>query len=286
MTGSIATVACAATTGGAAKRATQGPALAFAPAAPDAAAAQGQGQLLRILTLNTHKGLSGWNRRYMLRELRDAVRATGADLVFLQEVIGERRDRHRDAPAVPHYEFLADSLWPAFAYGRNAVTAGGHHGNALLSRHRIHAWRNHDASVAGPEPRGLLHCAVELPGGQELHAVCVHLGLRESHRAHQLTRLCELIAAEVPPDAPLIVAGDFNDWRELADARLARDCGLESAFALRDAACPRTFPARWPLLRLDRIYVRGAQVKSACALSARPWPHLSDHLPLLAEIVA
>jgi endonuclease/exonuclease/phosphatase family metal-dependent hydrolase len=239
---------------------------------------------LRVLTINTHKGLSPWNRRFMLAELREAVRSTAADLVFLQEVIGEKLDQA--AIAVPHYEFLADELWPQFAYGRNAVNPRGHHGNALLSRHPIVSWRNHDVSVSGPEPRGLLHCTVQLGGARELHAVCVHLGLRESHRAEQLRALCRLVADEVPPDAPLVVAGDFNDWRERAGDVLEGGCSLQSAFACLGARCPLTFPARWPLVPLDRIYVRGLDVHSACVLSTLPWPHLSDHLPLLAEVHA
>lgn len=238
---------------------------------------------LRVLTINTHKGLSPWNRRFMLMELREAVRSTAADLVFLQEVIGERLGQEVQ---VPHYEFLADELWPQFAYGRNAVSTRGHHGNALLSRHPIVSWRNHDISVSGPEPRGLLHCEVKLEGRPGLHAVCVHLGLRESHREQQMQALCRLISADVPADAPLIVAGDFNDWRERAGEQLARGCGLTSAFAVLGVRCPRTFPARWPLVPLDRIYVRHLQVHSACVLSTRPWPHLSDHLPLLAEVHA
>lgn len=258
------------------------------PARQSAAAEGAPRYPLRVLTLNVHKGREAWNRRYMLAELRNAVRATGADLVFLQEVIGERHHTSGDAPGGPDYEFLADSLWPEFAYGRNAVTTGGHHGNALLSRHRIRAWHNHDASVRGRrvEPRGLLHCVIALDNGTVLHAVCVHLGLRESHRRQQLGRLCALVTDEVPADAALVVAGDFNDWRERADAALDQGCGLKSAFAQRGGSCPRTFPARWPLLRLDRIYVRGVEVQSACALSSRPWPHLSDHLPLLAEVLA
>ncbi len=48
---------------------------------------------LRVLTVNTHKGFTALNRRFILPELREAVRSTGADLVFLQEVVGEH-DRH------------------------------------------------------------------------------------------------------------------------------------------------------------------------------------------------
>jgi len=48
---------------------------------------------LRVLTVNTHKGFTALNRRFILPELREAVRSTSADLVFLQEVVGEH-ERH------------------------------------------------------------------------------------------------------------------------------------------------------------------------------------------------
>ncbi|MFS2127613.1 endonuclease/exonuclease/phosphatase family protein, partial [Pseudomonas sp. Pseusp97] len=183
------------------------------------------GTLLRVLTVNTHKGFTAFNRRFILHELRDAVRATSADLVFLQEVHGEHQlhaERQPDWPATPHYEFLADSMWPAFAYGRNAVYPEGHHGNALLSRLPISRWDNRDVSVAGTEERGLLHAQIDLPGERSLHAVCVHLGLHESQRRQQLQLLCELVG-ELPANDPVVVAGDFNDWRCRATGLLAGD---------------------------------------------------------------
>jgi endonuclease/exonuclease/phosphatase family metal-dependent hydrolase len=242
---------------------------------------------LRVLTINTHKGLAPWNRRFMLGELRDAVRTTGADVVFLQEVAGEEQRSWRNGNLeAPHYEFLADQLWPQFAYGRNAVYPHGHHGNALLSRFPIVSERNHDISVHGPEPRGLLHCVLDVPELGDLHAICVHLGLRETHRQRQLRLLKALIEAQIAPDAALVVAGDFNDWRGRADAVLQDGSSLHSAFARAGVSQPRTFPARWPMLALDRIYVSNLRVQSACVLSALPWPHLSDHLPLLAEVCA
>jgi Metal-dependent hydrolase len=249
---------------------------AHAPARP--------GTLLRVLTVNTHKGFNAFNRRFILHELRDAVRATSADLVFLQEVHGEHQlhaERHANWPPSPQYEFLADSMWPAFAYGRNAVYPEGHHGNALLSRLPIRSWDNRDVSVAGTEERGLLHAQIDLPAGPVLHAVCVHLGLHESQRQKQLQLLCELVG-ELPASDPVVVAGDFNDWRCRATPLLER-CGLSPAFA-DSGGEPRSFPARWPLLRLDRIYVRHLRVTLSEVLNRKPWPHLSDHLPLLAEV--
>lgn len=242
----------------------------------------------KLLTLNTHKGFSTLNRRFVLHELRDAVRGIGADIVFLQEVLGRHErhsSRHATWPKSTQYEFLADSIWSDFAYGRNSVYARGHHGNAMLSKFSILRYRNHDVSIRSRERRGLLHCVMKLPGSvKELHTICAHLGLVESHRRQQLELMCELVKTEVPLDAPLFVAGDFNDWRVSANATLKRCAGLQEAFIAADGRVPRTFPARWPLLRLDRIYFRNARVVRTELLSAAPWSHLSDHAALAAEV--
>lgn len=245
---------------------------------------------LKVLTINTHKGFSPLNRKFALHELRDAIRSAGADIVFLQEVLGSHEryaERHSGWPEMPQYEFLADEIWSDFAYGRNAVYPHGHHGNALLSKFPILRWENRDVSEAGPEKRGLLHCVLQMPQtGQELHAICVHLGLRESHRRRQLGLLCHQINHVVPQDAPLLVAGDFNDWRLRADQALAGCAGLREVFVESEGVPARTFPARWPLLRLDRIYVRHVRVERTEVLATRPWSHLSDHVALAAELRA
>ncbi|HSW15356.1 MAG TPA: endonuclease/exonuclease/phosphatase family protein [Solimonas sp.] len=241
----------------------------------------------RILSLNTHKGFTHFNRRFILHELREAVRGVSADLVFLQEVLGSHREhstRYENWPKTSQYEFLADTLWSDYAYGRNAVYPGGDHGNALLSKFPILRYENLDVSIRGPERRGLLHCTLRLPGlGREMHAVCVHLGLAESHRREQLKLLCRLIDG-LPADAPLMVAGDFNDWRMRAHAILQRCASLREVFVEALGRAARTFPARWPLLSLDRIYVRNVGVHLPEVLHRRPWSHLSDHAALTAEI--
>ncbi|MBE7940991.1 MULTISPECIES: endonuclease/exonuclease/phosphatase family protein [Ramlibacter] len=247
---------------------------------------QASAPAITVMTVNIHKGFTTFNRRFILPELRDAVRTVGADVVFLQEVMGTN-GHHAKAEAVdePHYEFLADEIWPQYAYGRNVVYPRGHHGNAVMSKFPIVHHANHDVSMPGPEKRGLLHCVLEVPGhAQHLHAICVHLGLAESHRQQQLELLCEMVRGEVPADAPLIVAGDFNDWRRRAHEVLERGAGLHEVFVSAYGESARTFPARFPLLSLDRIYVRNASVHLPVVLPRRPWSHLSDHAPLAAEI--
>src|SRR5699024_4784345 len=186
--------------------------------------------ILTMLTVNIHKGFSLLNRHFVLKELRNALLEARPDLVFLQEVTGAHTvhaSRLAEWPTQSHYEYLADTVWSDFAYGRNAVYPEGHHGNAVLSRYPIVASANHDISIAGPEPRGLLHCLIQPPAlPSPFHAICVHLGLNARHRQIQLHGLCSLIDSEVPDDAPLLVAGDFNDWRQHADPILAR-CGMQ-----------------------------------------------------------
>jgi endonuclease/exonuclease/phosphatase family metal-dependent hydrolase len=245
--------------------------------------------VLTVMTVNIHKGFTLFNRRFILPELRDAVRKVGADVVFLQEVLGTHAAHGRRFsgwPETPHYEFLADEIWPQFAYGRNVVSPVGHHGNAVMSKYPIVHDRNHDVSVAGPEKRGLLHCVLRVPGQPlDVHVICVHLGLLERHRQQQLRWLCATVRAEVPPHAPLIVAGDFNDWRRRADPLLWDGAGLREVFVSAYGVPARTFPARMPLLCLDRIYVRNASVHLPVVLPRKPWSHLSDHAPLAAEIL-
>jgi endonuclease/exonuclease/phosphatase family metal-dependent hydrolase len=244
---------------------------------------------LTVMTVNIHKGFTSFNRKFILPELRDAVRKVGADVVFLQEVLGTHEEHGKkwgeSWPEAPHYEFLADSIWPQFAYGRNMVYPKGHHGNAIMSKYPIVHYQNHDVSIAGPEKRGLLHCVLRIPGhAMDVHAICVHLGLAEAHRQQQLEMLSLMVRSEVPDNAPLVVAGDFNDWRKRAHDYLWREVGLREIFVTAYGESAKTFPARFPLLSLDRIYVRNCSVHLPVVLPRKPWAHLSDHAPLAAEI--
>lgn len=95
-------------------------------------------------------------------------------------------------PDTTHYEFLADTMWSDYAYGRNAVYPEGHHGNAVLSRFPIEHYQNLDVSVGNSEKRGLLYCRIVPPeSGIAIHVICAHLGLRSHQRQAQLTMLAE-----------------------------------------------------------------------------------------------
>jgi endonuclease/exonuclease/phosphatase family metal-dependent hydrolase len=224
----------------------------------------------------------------VVHELRERLRNLEVDLVFLQEVQGlhlGHATRHTDWPAPPQYEFLAEDVWNQTAYGGNAIYDHGHHGNAILSRYPIVSSANQDVSDHRFERRGLLHCEVQLPQlDTPVHCVCAHLGLMAGSRRRQMAALAGRMEQLAPGDAPLIIAGDFNDWRNHADDLLARRLGLREAFDNGRGRPARSFPSTVPVLRLDRIYVRGFRVLAARVHCGLPWSRISDHAALTADL--
>ena len=242
---------------------------------------------LRIVTLNIHKGLSQFNRRMVIHELREGLRALEPDLVFLQEVQGlnERHAlRFATWPSAPQHEYLAQDGW-VHAYGRNRVRHYGHYGNALLSRFPILSMENADVSSHRFERRGMLHCVVAISGWRRnLHCVCVHLSLHERGRRRQLDALVERLEEVAGRGMPIVVAGDFNDWRHRATAILERRLGMTEVSVAHHGRAVATYPSVLPLLRLDRIYVRGFKVAASRVHRGKPWSLLSDHLAVSAEL--
>ena len=241
-----------------------------------------------VATYNIHKGFSHLTRRMVIHELKEKLHGLSADLVFLQEVLGAHHrhaGRYHDWPGKPQHEFIADTMWREVAYGRNAVYRHGHHGNAMLSRYPIVGHENEDISAHAFESRGMLHCEIRLgERAPALHCINVHLGLWARSRRFQLGWLRDRIVAAVPPNAPLVVAGDFNDWRGIATALLERELGMAEVFHRALGRHARSFPARLPLLSLDRIYVRGLDVGGARRLAEASWSRLSDHVALSATL--
>ena len=88
----------------------------------------------------------------------------------------------------------------------------------------------------------------------------------------------------MPPGEPLVLAGDFNDWGERLDAPM-RAMGLTRAIGRRRSAPNLTFPSRVPIFSLDRIYTRGFSCCHSFVPRGKTWARMSDHLPLVAELL-
>ena len=238
--------------------------------------------ILRVATYNIHKGVQGLGptRRLEIHNLGLAVEQLDADIVCLQEVrkMNRREETYfNNWPKVGQAEFLAPEGYEAI-YHTNAYTRDGEHGNALLTRWPVRDIKHLDVSDHRFEQRGLLHAEVMFQG-RSVHTVVVHLGLIAGSRVRQINQLHQFIEREVPPSAPVVVAGDFNDWgnhikRMLAGFGMYEYDGDSSTF---------TYPSRLPLAQLDHVYVRGLEPMSLQVPQGRIWWRMSDHLPLIAE---
>jgi endonuclease/exonuclease/phosphatase family metal-dependent hydrolase len=265
---------------------------------------------IRVATYNIHKGVSALRSTPRVLALKKAIAQFHADVVFLEEVqgrhdrfqarYGQQKGGKRHWPETAQHEFFAGESHHS-AYGMNAVYDHGHHGNALLSVFPIAESRNHDVSDHAYEQRGILHCELETPAGK-VHCYVVHLGLFEGGRGRQTQLLIDAVNESAPNGEPVIIAGDFNDWRNTLSDRLRKELGVAEVFdelgprnvlgeLVRNlagrqprVAPARTFPSALPWFRLDRIYVRGFKVLEAEVLHGPLWARLSDHAPIVANL--
>ena len=245
-------------------------------------------ETIRVATWNIHKGVNGLGprRRLEIHNIGLAIDQFDADIVCLQEVRklhrGEAK-RFAHWPSLEQADFLAPLGYTA-VYQTNAVTKHGEHGNALLTRWPVIKHQHEDMSDHRFEQRGLLHVEV-LVHNLPIHVIVVHLGLIKASRRRQIAQLCAFIRREIPKDASLLIAGDFNDWGSASEIAL----GAEQLFAFKTSSVVtkklRTYPARLPLVQFDYVFSRHLYSTQAIVPSGQQWARMSDHLPLLADFV-
>jgi endonuclease/exonuclease/phosphatase family metal-dependent hydrolase len=247
---------------------------------------------LRVLSYNIHKGQSAFHLKYVIRQLKVAIRQSRADLVCLQEVIGDQKSILSSDPSAigrsRQFEYLADEIWPHYAYGKNSVYTRGDHGNAILSRYPILSSNNLDLSVHTIQRRGLLSAEIQVPFAVlPIRVYCTHLDLLQKGRTLQAKKLIAEIQSYPRPQSPWILAGDFNDWNLRVDRKVRDQLGASEAFESDRGKTAMTFPSWFPILRLDRIYSSGFDTCSTQDFRedrTTEWSRLSDHLPILAEL--
>jgi endonuclease/exonuclease/phosphatase family metal-dependent hydrolase len=222
-----------------------------------------------VLTWNIHGGV-GSDGRYDIERTGRFIGDLAPDIAAFQEV-----DLRR--PSQTQHDICRYLRGQVGEHGHEAWTisgADGKYGQMLASRYPLTEQTIHDISIAGREPRNVIEVWIEMPAGR-LRVIATHLGLRRAERGRQIDRLREIISADL--SAPLVLLGDFNEWRRGQVVR-----ALSDLFDARTAH--RTFPARFPVLALDRIMCR-AGPRLAGSRAAREAYRASDHLPVVAGIV-
>ena len=224
---------------------------------------------IQVASYNIHRGF-GRDGRYDPDRILRVLQEMDVDVVALQEVDFPERDPNQILTC------LAAKLDMTAVGGPVRSSEAGKYGNAILTRFPIRKIRRWDLSIGGHEPRGAL--AVDMLCQESLmHVVTTHLGLWPRERPLQATRLLELLQGN--REELTLLLGDWNEWHVWGKSLRI----LRRMFG--SPACPRTFPAIWPVLALDRIWVSPPQaLHSIHAHQSKESLTASDHLPVKAEI--
>lgn len=243
------------------------------------------------MTYNTH-GSVGRDGSCRPERIAEVIRRYSPDVVALQEVdVGQHRSGGHDQARV-----LAELTDLSAHFTSARESGGGRYGNAILTRHPYELRAEGILPVRRGEVRAAQWLRLSIDDGH-LDVVNTHLGLHFWDRWLQFRALFgSAVAAPIgvepmpfpPLEGPLerlILCGDFNAGsfspiyfmlrRRLRDAQRF---GKHSARA--------TWPARWPLLRLDHIWT-GSEllVENVIVPRDRQVSEASDHLPIVADLV-
>lgn len=218
---------------------------------------------LRIASYNVHACV-GTDGRKDASRIVGVIEELDCDTVGLQEV-----DYRLD--------FIAQRLRMQAVPGLTLLRHDGPYGNALITRRRVLAVRRLGFTYSGREPRNALDVDLEV-AGETVRVIVTHLGLWPAERRYQVKKILEVLRA-TPPSERVIVLGDINEWMPLG-----RPLRWMHAL-LGHSPAERSFPSRWPLLALDRVWARPRHAllalkahRSALAAVA------SDHLPVKALV--
>jgi endonuclease/exonuclease/phosphatase family metal-dependent hydrolase len=227
---------------------------------------------LRIASYNVHSCI-GTDMRCDVARVARVIGELECDTVGLQEVFGRRGDDCEPQ----QLEHLAEKTGMHAVAGPTLRVRDGHYGNGLLTRRRVLDVRSHDLSFPHCEPRGALEVDLEAGSGK-VRVLVTHLGLRPRERRRQVQQIAAMLG-DTPPDLPLILLGDINEWLPIGRPLRWLHRLLEQA-----PAAP-SFPVWLPVFSLDRIWVRPRALLQRFEVHRSPLARIaSDHYPVKALV--
>jgi len=225
-------------------------------------------RIIRVATYNIHLGI-GSDGHFSPERTAGVIHDLDADIIALQEIA-------LSGPPFNMLEYLRQTSGLYAIAGPTLKTTNGDYGNAILTRYRIIDVQRLDLSFRRREPRAALAVRLDCDG-QPLRVIATHLGLRPAERRYQIRKLLSILPAVEA--VPAVLLGDLNEW--FLWGRPLR--WLHRHF--KQTPAPATFPARWPLFALDRVWVEPRRALKRVSVHASKMAHAaSDHLPLIATL--
>lgn len=226
--------------------------------------------MIKVASYNIRKAIGSDRQRRPDRVL-EVLREIGADVVALQEA--DRRFGTRAGVLTP---LLEEHGWRAVPVNLRAASSGWH-GNAILVRAEAQVLACEQIHLPALEPRGAVLADLRV-NGVAMRMVGMHLDLSGLWRRRQAHAVLAHVEASATP-LPAVLAGDLNEWSA------AGGCLRDFAAHLSFADTGRSFHARRPIARLDRIMVsREWSIVAAGTHDSATARTASDHLPVWAEL--
>ena len=226
--------------------------------------------MITVASYNIRKAI-GSDRRRRPDRILEVLREMDADVVALQEA--DRRFGTRAGVLTP---LLDEHGWHAAPVALRAASMGWH-GNAILVRADSAVLACEQIHLPALEPRGAVMADLRVKG-VPLRMIGMHLDLSGLWRRRQAHAILAHVGASATP-LPTVLAGDLNEWS--AQSGCLRDLARDQRFA--DTG--RTFHARRPVARLDRIMVSAEwEIAAAGVHDSATARTASDHLPVWAQL--
>ena len=234
---------------------------------------------LKVLTYNVHS-CRGSGGDPDPRRIADVIASAEPDVIALQELdVGRAR-----TGGVDQAQEVARHLKMAAHPGEHPALhiEEEKYGDAILTELPSRLVKAGSLPSIG-EPRGAIWVEIEI-GSTRVQFINTHLGLRSRERLVQAQTLVGPAWLGHPDcsDHPAILAGDFNAIpRSRAYGHLAAALSKPEL----KMSTPATFPARFPLLRLDHVFTNNrANILRLDVIDTPLARSASDHLPLLATV--
>ncbi len=243
-----------------------------------------KGNFLRIMTYNVHACI-GMDGKLSPERIARVIARHKPDIVALQELDVNRSRSGK----VDQARTIARCLEMEYHFGPTVQLERGLYGNAILSRLPLQLVRAEKlpglTNKPDIEPRGAIWCTVHV-GEKKVQFVTTHLGLRPRERFNQAEALLGLDwLGDKRCNGPLIVCGDFNALPFWPVCRRLRERLRDVQLEMNNHTPKSTFSGRYPLARIDHVFIAGALTVQAIKVPNSELSILaSDHRPLIVDI--